>query len=72
MRTTISFNDSVYTALKTQATEAGTTVSQLVQDAAIHSLLENAEDIDDALARLSEPTYSFDDLLKTFKLEGLL
>ena len=72
MRTTLTINDDLFRALKVRAAETDETVSQLIEDAVKYQLLEDAEDIEDAVARDHEPTYSFDDLVKKFKAEGLL
>lgn len=72
MRTTISFNDTVFRALKMRAIESDESVSKLVEDAVKYQLLEDLEDIEDAQARENEPVYSFDDLVAKFKTEGLL
>ncbi len=72
MRTTITLNDKLYRALKMRAAESDESISQLVEDAIKYQVLEDLEDIEDAMKRENEPTYSFDDLVKQFKAEGLL
>lgn len=72
MRTTITFNDTVFRALKMRSVEADESVSKLVEDAVKYQILEDIEDIEDANAREKEPVYSFDDLVTKFKAEGLL
>ena len=72
MRTTITLNDKVFRILKMRAAEMDTTISQFVEDAIKAQLLEDAEDIEDAQQRVSEPTHSFDALLEEFQTEGLL
>ena len=72
MRTTITLNDTLYRALRVQAAESNASVSSLVEEAVKNQLLEDAEDVEDALARAGEPTKPFDDLVAQFKREGLL
>jgi predicted DNA-binding protein len=72
MRTTITINDKLYKVLKVQAAQTGESLSSLVEDAIKYQLLEDAEDIAIAKSREKESTYSFDELVKEFKAEGLL
>jgi hypothetical protein len=72
MRTTVTFNNSIFRALKLRAASTGSSISQLVEDAVKYQLLEDLEDIEDAQKREKEPTYSFDELVAEFKAEGLL
>lgn len=72
MRTTVTINDTIFRALKMRAVEADESVSKLVEDAVKYQILEDMEDIEDANARVNEPTYSFDDLVARFKSEGLI
>jgi hypothetical protein len=72
MRTTITFNDKLFRALKMRAAESDESISQIVEEAVKYQVLEDLEDIEDAVKRENEPVYSFDDLVKQFKAEGLL
>ena len=72
MRTTITFNDSIFRALKLRSVENNETISQFVENAVKYQVLEDLEDIEDAQKRQNEPSYSFTDLVKQFKAEGLL
>lgn len=72
MRTTITINDKLFRILKMRAAESDESVSQLVEDAIKYQVLEDFEDIEDAVEREHESTHSFDDLVKQFKSEGLL
>ena len=72
MRTTITINDKLFRSLKMRAVEADTSVSHLVEDAVKYQILEDIEDIEDAQKRAKEPEYSFDELVKQYKAEGLL
>jgi uncharacterized protein YjbK len=72
MRTTITINDKLFRALKIRAAETDESISQLVEDAVKYQVLEDFEDIEDAVKRDNEPAHSFDDLVAQFKAEGLL
>ncbi len=64
MRTTITLNDKLFRTLKMRAAETDETVSKLVEDAVKYQILEDFEDIEDALKRAKEPVRSFDALVK--------
>lgn len=72
MRTTITINDKLFRALKMRAAETDESISQFVENAVKYQVLEDFEDIEDAVKRQDEPTHSFNDLVKQFKAEGLL
>jgi len=72
MRTTITINDTLFRALKMRAVESDGSVSKLVEDAVKYQILEDMEDIEDAKVHENEPSYSFDNLVASFKAEGLL
>ena len=72
MRTTITINDKLFRALKIRAAETDESISKLVEDAVKYQVLEDFEDIEDAVKRQNESAYSFDDLVAQFKAEGLL
>jgi hypothetical protein len=72
MRTTMIINDNLMQLLKRRALDSGESVSALVEDAIKYQVLEDYEDIEDAVKRLKEPSYSFDKLVAELKSEGLL
>lgn len=72
MRTTITLNDKLFRVLKMRAAESDESISQLIEDAVKYQVLEDLEDIEDATKREHEPVYSFDELVRQFKAEGLL
>ena len=72
MRTTITINDDLYKLLKMQAAQSKESISALVEGAVKNQLLEDLEDVEDAMKRIGGPTCSFDELVKEFKKEGLL
>jgi hypothetical protein len=55
-----------------RAVEADESVSKLVENAVKYQILEDLEDLEDSKIRENEPIYSFDNLVATFKAEGLL
>ena len=72
MRTTVTINDKLFQVVKLRAAETNGTLSQIVEEALTYQMLEDMEDIEDAMARQNEPTYSFDELVGEFRAEGLL
>lgn len=72
MRTTITINDKLFRALKVRAAETDESISHFIEDAIKYQVLEDLEDIEAATKREQEPAYSFDNLVKQFKAEGLL
>jgi hypothetical protein len=72
MRTTITLNDTLFRTIKVRAADVGSTFSDIVEDAIKYQLLEDFEDIDDALARKDEPELLFDKLVATYRAEGLI
>jgi hypothetical protein len=65
-------NDKLFYALKIRAAESNESISQLIENAVKYQVLEDLEDIEDALKRAKEPAHSFDELVNQFKAEGLL
>lgn len=72
MRTTITINEKLLRILKLRAAESDTSVSAIVENAVKYQILEDFEDIEEAQARVNEKEYSFNDLVKQYKAEGLL
>ncbi len=72
MRTTITINDKLLRTLKLRAADSDTSVSAIVEDAVKYQILEDFEDIEDAQKRANEQEYSFNDLVKQYRAEGLL
>ncbi len=72
MRTTITINDKLFRTLKLRAAQSDKSVSALVEDAVKYQILEDFEDIEDTQSRADEEEYSFDELVKQYKAEGLL
>ena len=72
MRTTITLDDTVYKTLKRHAARSDVSLSHFIQDAIINQVLEDLEDIEDALTRMDEPSIPFDDVVAELRAEGLL
>ena len=62
----------IYNLLKLQAFKSDESISKLIKDAVKYQILEDLEDVKDVKVRESEPDYSFDELVSTFKAEGRL
>ena len=69
-RSTIYFDPVVHKALKLKALEASCSVSDVVNQAVLHELAEDLEDIEAFKARAAEPTVSFEDMVKGLRVDG--
>jgi hypothetical protein len=69
-RSTIYFDPAVHNILKVKSLESSRSISDLVNDAILHEFSEDAEDLEDFKKRASEPSISFEDLLKGLKADG--
>ena len=69
-RSTIYFDPSIHSVLKIKALESSRSISDLVNEAIRHELSEDAEDLEAFEQRASEPSISFEDLLKELKADG--
>jgi len=67
-RATIYFDEDLHRLLKMKAAQSGCSVSDLVNQAAKESLIEDLSDIDEWEKRKSEPDVSFEQALKQLKL----
>lgn len=72
MRTTFVLSDAVSTQLNQMTTETGQTMSEYIEGAIQHQLLENLQDIQDARKRNEEQTFPFDELVAELKNERKL
>lgn len=72
MRTTITINDKLFRILKLRAVQSDKSISSFVEEAIKYQILEDFEDIEDSKSRSDEQEYSFNDLVKQYKAEGLL
>ena len=71
-RSTIYFDEKLHKVLRMKAAETHRTVSDLVNEAVRHLLLEDQEDLAAFEARESEPTISYEAMLKELKSSGAI
>ena len=71
-RSTIYFDAKLHAALRMKAALTHRTVSDLVNDAVRAALAEDQEDLASFEDRVSEPTMSYEALLKDLKAHGKL
>lgn len=71
-RSTIYFDPSLQKALRVKAAWTHQSISELVNDAVRRALLEDEEDLEAFEARASEPTMSYEALLKDLKAHDKL
>jgi len=69
-RATIYFDAAVHQALRLKAAAADRSISDMVNDAVKAALAEDAEDFDAFDQRKSEPSISFDSLVRDLKKRG--
>jgi len=72
MRTTITFNDKIYKALKIRAAESGESVSSVIEAAVKEQVLEDLEDLQSIKERENESAIDFHLFVKELKADGLL
>jgi len=71
-RTTVYFDPALHRALRLKAADTDQSLSDLVNAAVRESLAENSEDLEAFEIRASEPSLSFEDVLKNLKRRGKL
>ena len=71
-RSTIYFDENLHKVLRLKAAETHRSVSDLVNEAVRYSLLEDQQDLAEFEARESEPTVSYEAMLKELKSSGAL
>jgi len=69
-RSTVYLDPELHKALKIQAAETSTNVSELINDAIRDALREDRDDLAAFEERASEPTISFEQMLKRLNLDG--
>ena len=69
-RSTVYFDPSIHNILKVKALETSRSISDLVNEAILHELSEDAEDLKAFEQRAAEPSISFKDLVKGLKADG--
>jgi hypothetical protein len=71
-RTTVYFDPALHRALRLKAAETDQSLSDLVNAAVRETLAEDSEDLEAFEARSSEPSLSFEKVLKDLKRRGKL
>jgi hypothetical protein len=71
-RATVYFDPSLHKALRLKAAETEQSLSELVNAAVRHSLVEDGEDLGAFEERANEPNLAFADALKDLKRRGKL
>ena len=71
-RATVYFDAELHRALRLKAAETEQSMSDLVNEAVRIALLEDAEDLQAARDRISEPTVSYDSFVSDLKARGKL
>jgi len=69
-RVTVYLKPDYHRALRVKAAETECSVSDLVNSAVKHALLEDAADLEAFEERTSEPLIAFEDVLKSLKRNG--
>ena len=69
-RSTVYLRNDLHIALKAQAKETASSVSELVNQAVQSALAEDQEDLVAFEERSEEPTISFDEMVTRLKLDG--
>ena len=71
-RSTVYFDEDIHKALRLKAATTNQSISELVNTAIRGALAEDAEDLDVFRERETEPTLSFEDLVRDLKDRGKL
>jgi len=69
-RSTVYLDAELHRALKVQAAETSTSLSELVNQAVRDALREDRDDLAVFDARSAEPTLSFEEMVKRLDLDG--
>ena len=69
-RSTVYFDPTIHKILKVRALETSRSISDLVNEAILHELSEDAGDLQAFEQRASETSVSFEDLVKGLKADG--
>ena len=67
-RATVYFNPAVHNVLRTKAHVSHRSISEIINEALIHELSEDAEDLKAFLERANEETVSYEDVLAELDL----
>lgn len=71
-RTTIYLDEELHRALKMKAAATDRTISELVSEAVRRELAEDADDLEAFEERADEPSYAFENVVRTLRERGKL
>ncbi|MBU0475894.1 MAG: CopG family transcriptional regulator [Bacteroidetes bacterium] len=69
-RATIYFDPQIHRTLKMKSVEVSKSLSELINDIVIKELSEDKEDLASFADRVSEPSISYESMLKQLKADG--
>jgi hypothetical protein len=69
-RATVYLDPGIHRILRVKALETDQSVSDIINDALLHELAQDQEDLDVFKRRAEESTISFETLLKKLKTDG--
>lgn len=69
-RATIYLDPMIYKVLKMKSAETEQSISDMVNEALLHELAEDQEDLETFKKRALEPTISYESFLKKLKADG--
>jgi hypothetical protein len=69
-RATIYFDPEIHKVLKVKAAETSTSISDIIDKAIRHELLQDQEDLNAFRERVSEQTISYEKLVANLKKDG--
>ena len=71
-RSTVYFEPELHAALRIKAVETSTSLSALVNEAVRQAIMEDQQDLEAFDERVSEPTISYQAMLKKLKEDGTI
>ena len=71
-RSTVYFDPDMHKALRLKAAEENRSISEIINEAVSLLTAEDAEDISDVDARMSEPSIGYAEFVKSLKADGIL
>ena len=69
-RATIYFDPQIHKTLKMKSVEVSKSLSELINDIILKELIEDKEDLASFADRTSEPTITYETMLKELKVDG--
>lgn len=71
-RATVYFNPAVHNVLRTKAHITHRSISEIINEALLHELADDTEDLKTFEERANEPTVSYEDLLAQLQTDARL